>query len=137
MGLSTHALKPDSLDPNPLSRSNVVSRELHMARRLRPLHCWTRSYTLYRSTVTQYSTQPGSGSKPSGGNVVFGSGSNMVKSPNIERCIITSYIHSDMLLICIINFIFQYSKFRLRLYCECLSFDALSIMYNVIRSVNN
>ena len=49
MGLSTWALKTDSLDLDPRSGFNVVSRELHTASRLRALHCWTWSYVLSRS----------------------------------------------------------------------------------------
>ena len=49
---------------------NVVSHDL--ARRLRALHCWTGSHLLSRNTVTQHSTQLGSGSKPWGGKMVFG-----------------------------------------------------------------
>ena len=45
----------------------VVSRELHTAHRICALHCWTGSYALSWSTVTQHSTQPGSGSRPCGG----------------------------------------------------------------------
>ena len=46
MGLSMRALKPDSLDPNPKSRFNVVSRELHTPQTLPALHYWTGSHTL-------------------------------------------------------------------------------------------
>ena len=41
LGLCPQALKPDSLDSDPRSRFNVISRELHTVRRLRALHCWT------------------------------------------------------------------------------------------------
>ena len=56
---------------------NVASRELHKARRLCALHCWTGSHALSRSTVTQHITQLGSRSRPSGGKMVFGSRSRV------------------------------------------------------------
>ena len=49
MGLSTRALKPDSLDPDPRSAFNVVSRDLHMACRLHALHCLTGTHALLRA----------------------------------------------------------------------------------------
>ena len=67
MGLSTRAMKPDSLDSDPRCGFNV-------AHRLRALHCWRGSQSLPWSTVTQHSTHLGSGSRPCGGKVVFGSG---------------------------------------------------------------
>ena len=72
MRLSTLPLKPDSLDLNPQSGFIVVSLELHTSRRLHALHCWINWFS---RTVTQHSTQLGSGSRPCGGKVVFGSGS--------------------------------------------------------------
>ena len=68
MGLSTWALKPDSLDTYPRPGFNVISPKLHTAHRLRTLHCWAGSYSLFRM-------QLGSGSKSCGGKVVFKSGS--------------------------------------------------------------
>ena len=50
MGLSTRALKTDSLDPDAPSGFNVVARELHTACRLRALHSLTGSHALSRST---------------------------------------------------------------------------------------
>ena len=70
VGLSTRALKPDSLDPDPRFGYNVISRHADYA-----MHCWTGSHALFRSTVTQNSAQLGSGSRPCGGKVVFRSGS--------------------------------------------------------------
>ena len=75
IGLSTRALKLDSLDTDPRSGFNVVSRELNTARRLRALYCWTRSQALFRSTVKQKSTQLGSGSRTCRGKVVIESAS--------------------------------------------------------------
>ena len=69
-GLSTRALKMDLLDPDPQSGFNVVACELHMAHRLCALHYLTAS-----RTVTQHSTQLGSGSRPCGGKVLFETGS--------------------------------------------------------------
>ena len=43
IGLSTQALEPDSLDPDPQFGFIAVTRELHMTRRLRSLDCWTGS----------------------------------------------------------------------------------------------
>ena len=51
LGLSTRALKTDSLDPDPQSGFNVAARALHTARRLRALYCLTRSHALSRSTA--------------------------------------------------------------------------------------
>ena len=45
------ALKLDTLDPDPRSGFNAVSRELHLILRLRTLPCWT--VALFRVTVTQ------------------------------------------------------------------------------------
>ena len=59
LGLSTWALKTDSLDPDSQSEFNVVTRELHTARRLRALHCVTGSRALSRSTAR--STDPDQG----------------------------------------------------------------------------
>ena len=56
IGLSKRALKPDLLDPDPRSGFNVVSRELHTARILRALHCWTGSHAMSYSTALSLST---------------------------------------------------------------------------------
>ena len=65
LGLSTRALKTDSLDPNPRSGFNVVARELrHSTQTTRiALLDWISR------TVTQHSTQLGSGSRPCGDKV--------------------------------------------------------------------
>ena len=76
-GLSTRALKPDSLNLYLRSRFNVVSRELHTVRRLRALHSWTGFHATFRSIVIQQSTHFESGSRPCGGIVVFGYGSKI------------------------------------------------------------
>ena len=44
LGLSTRALKPDSLDPDSRFVFTVVSHELPMTRILLQLHFWTGSY---------------------------------------------------------------------------------------------
>ena len=72
LGLSTQTLKPDSMNPDPRSRFNVISHTIHTARRLRALHCWIGSYPLSRKHC---STQLEYESRPCGGKVVFGSGS--------------------------------------------------------------
>ena len=77
MGLSTRALKLDSLDLDPRSVFHVVSHELHMTRTLRALHCWTGSHALSRSTVMQHSMQLRSRFWPCGGIVVSESGSHI------------------------------------------------------------
>ena len=51
MKLSTWALKTDSLDPDPRSGFNVVSRELHTTHRLRAFNCLTGSHALSHSTA--------------------------------------------------------------------------------------
>ena len=75
MRLSTWELKPNSRNQKPRSEFNVVSRELHTARRLPALHWWTGSYAPFRSTVTQHSMQLTSRSRPCESKMVFGSGS--------------------------------------------------------------
>ena len=69
LGLSTQALKPDSLDPDPWSGLNVVSHELRIA-----LLDWIISHPSSRSTVTQHSAQLRSDSRPCWGKVVLGFG---------------------------------------------------------------
>ena len=59
MGLSTQALKTDSQDPDPRSGFNVVTCELHAARRLRALHCLTGSHALSRSTACSLDSDQG------------------------------------------------------------------------------
>ena len=59
MGLSTRALKTDSLDPDPRSGFNVYVRKLHTARRLRELHCLTGSHAL--SCSIAHSSDPDRG----------------------------------------------------------------------------
>ena len=54
-----NGFKTDSLDPYPRSGFNVVARELHTARRLRPLHCLTGFLALSRSTA--HSSDPDEG----------------------------------------------------------------------------
>ena len=75
-GALNTSMKPDSLDPDPWSGSNVISRELHelhlelhTARRLRAFHCWTG---FHAQLHVQHSTQFGSGSRPCRGKVVLG-----------------------------------------------------------------
>ena len=53
----------------------VVSWKLHAAHRICALHSWTGSFALSRSTVTQHSSQHGSGSRQCRGKVVCGFGS--------------------------------------------------------------
>ena len=74
VGLSTRALKPDSLDPDPQYGFDLVSRELHTVHRLRALHCWTGFYALLR---VQHSMQLISGLRLCRGKVVFGCGSKV------------------------------------------------------------
>ena len=50
LGLSTRALKTNSLVPDLRSRFNVVACELHTPHRLRALHCLTGSHALSHST---------------------------------------------------------------------------------------
>ena len=55
---------------------------------------------------------------------------------NIEELVSkTSYIHSDMLLICKVDFILQL-KMLLCLFCWLISFDIFCNMYKVIKSGN-
>ena len=72
---STRALKPDSLDSDPRSGFNVVSRELHTALRLLALHCRTHFTHAARNIPEHchaaqhpgHSMQLGSVSRPCGG----------------------------------------------------------------------
>ena len=107
MGLSTRALKPNSLNSKPRSRFNVTSRELHTTRRLYA-HCTAE---LYLTAVMQHSTQLArSGLRPCEVKTVFGSRSPIsIGSGSKVPCGEHHWV-SKKVIFCGINFDFTYSQ---------------------------
>ena len=101
MWLSTRTLKPDSLDADPRSRFNMYFHELHMARRLSALHCWTVSRALSRSTA--HNLDPDWGHveakwslNPNPWSASDPDPSSRVESPNVSRFVYTLCVNFEI-----------------------------------------